>query len=145
MKQRHESKEQHLCAYICHADLATTILSAEIMAKEFVLADMPTVYTTFNKLLRDLRQPPFEDTITKLDSLYGKGAIVVPSIPRTAEVAVDVSQQYHEAVEYLLGHAYEGGALVVAGTKEVSARMRSGYPMLLERLFVESSEVFGEV
>lgn len=118
-------------------------LDIEMLSKEMVLANIPTRYTTFHKLARDLRmQEALADNEHPLTEVYARGAIVLPEVPIEKDVADADRSAYRETIEYLIGHAYEGGILVVGGERRLSKRLESGYPPLFERLLVETSKVF---
>jgi hypothetical protein len=143
VKQRATNREAQTAAYLKFKD-AAGILDAEMVAKEMVLAGVRTRYTPFYKLMRDLRlqDRPSYDEEQALSRIYSIGALIVPDVPGM-DLILDVDmRQYMETVEFMVGHAYEGGVLVVGGQRVVSKRYKSGWPVLLERLLVENSRTF---
>lgn len=141
VKDRMATRAPGTCGYIRGDDFDTRVMSIEISAKELVLAGVRTKYITFNKLTRDLRLPDFDDERV-LSGIYGFGALVVPEIPAEAKIPSEQLREYHETVEYLVNHVYEGGVLITSGTPAITKKMRSCWPPFMERLLIESSEVF---
>lgn len=119
-------------------------LEIELLSKALVQAGVLTRHMTFHKLTRDLRlqEALALDEPHPLEQIYGKGAIVIPDIPPIASVPEAQLTGYRETIDWLIGHAYEGGVLVVGGERRLSKRSDSGYPPLLTRLLVESSKQF---
>ncbi len=143
VKGRATKREMQTSAYLQFKDVQG-ILDAEIVAKEMVLAGVRTRYTTFYKLMRDLRlqDSPLAEGEQPLSRVYAIGAIILPDVPVVADILDTDLRQYHETVEYLINHAYEGGVLVIAGNRDVSKRYKSGWPVLFERLLVENARTF---
>ncbi len=141
--ERHTSRDMQIAAYVRYPNLEG-VLDVELMAKEFVLAGVATAYTTFAKLMRDLRmQEANPEGEHRLSAVYSTGAIVLPSVPFASEYAdTPQSAQYAEAVEYLLGHAYEGGVLVVGGSHRITKNDTGKWPPLFNRLILENAKIF---
>jgi len=140
---RHTSRDMQVAAYVRYPS-AEGVLDVELLAKEFVLAGVHTVYTTFAKLMRDLRiQEANPEGEHRMSAVYSAGAIVLPAVPFASEfVGTPQMGQYAEAVEYLLGHAYEGGVLIVGGSHRVSKNDTGKWPPLFNRLILENAKVF---
>lgn len=119
------------------------MLDVEILAKEMVLAGVPTYYTTFYKLMRDLRvleRHGEEDH--HLHRVFAYGVIALPSIPYLEDMAVENQQVYNETIEYLVGHSNEGGILIIGGNPKLTKQLKAGWPSVLERLLMENSKTF---
>lgn len=140
---RHTSRNMQVAGYVRYQGL-DGVLDVELIAKEFVLAGVITVYTTFAKLMRDLRmQEANPEGEHRLSTVYSAGAIVLPAIPFASDYAdTPQMQQYGEAIEYLLGHAYEGGVLVVGGSHRINKTDTGKWPPLFNRLILENAKIF---
>lgn len=123
----------------------------ELLARHAVLEGLPVKVVLFHQLLHNLAHPeiyspqdadPEARRRTTVFDLLGHGVIVVPHLPAFASDHVG-PLQYREAIDFLLTHIYEGGALVVGGTESISKRLASGYPPSLERMLLVNSEFFG--
>lgn len=142
LKQRHANREQQTVAYLHYFD-SRCIIDVEMFAKETVLAGLPTRYTTFYKLARDLRMAEAHGPEhNPLEAIYGRGALVLPDIPLAPDSDVENIRIYHEAVEYLVNHAYDGGILILGGTVRLDALARTAWPVSLARLLTENSRLF---
>lgn len=143
VKERAMHREMQTSAYLQFTDMEG-ILDVEIVAKEMVLAGVRTRYTTFYKLMRDLRlqDSPLAEGEQPLSRVYAIGAIVMPNVPLISDIQEVDLRQYHETIEYMINHAYEGGVLVIAGGTPISKRYKSGWPPLFERLLLENSRIF---
>lgn len=141
--ERHQRREASIAAYMRYRDIDGT-LDVELLGKELVLAGVITVYTTFAKLMRDLRlQEANPEGEQRLSAVYSSGAIVLPSLPFASEYAdTPNAVQYAETVEYLLGHVYEGGVLVVGGTHRPSKADQSKWHPLFTRMILENAKIF---
>lgn len=140
---RKEKREAQTSAYMRYKDM-DGILDLEVMAKEMVLAGIPTAYTTFHKLTRDLRmQEAHPDNAFQAGTVYSTGAIVLPSMPFASDCTDSaLSVQYAETVEYLLGHVYEGGVLVVGGSHRINKTDTGKWPPLFSRMIIETAKIF---
>lgn len=140
VKRRAEDKRQQTAAYVRHQS-SEGLLDVEILGKELVLAGVPTRYTLFHKLARDLRLEETQEQ-EALSKIYARGAFVLPFIPPLNVIHAQDVARYNETIEYLIGHAYEGGVLIIAGSYPISKRLKSGLPPLFERLLVEAAKTF---
>lgn len=141
--ERKEKREIQTAAYMRYQDV-DGVLDVELMAKEMVLAGVPTAYTTFAKLMRDLRvQEAHPDNEFQAGTVYSTGAIVLPAMPFASDYAeTPQTGQYVETVEYLLGHVYEGGVLVVGGSHRVNKKDIGKWPPLFNRMILETAKIF---
>lgn len=119
------------------------LLDVELMGKALVLAGLQVQYLPYHKLSRDLRLGEVRtDERSKTEDIYGKGAIIVPDLPRLSDLSDAEKTGYQEAVAYLVGHAYDGGVLVIGCTARLANRRVQDVPKVLERLLLETSEQF---
>lgn len=113
----------------------------ELLARQAVVSQMAVLVVPFYKLIHNL-----ENVVTQrgFDEEPEEPIVVlvVPYLPAPA-LAVCTPYQYAMVVDHLLSHIYEGGAVVIGGCQVLSKRLQSRYPMPLERMLVENSELFG--
>lgn len=141
--ERHNRKDMQVAAYVRYANL-DGVLDVELLAKEFVLAGVATLHTSFAKLMRDLRlQEANPEGEHRLSQVYSVGAIVLPNVPFASDYQdTPLMAQYSEAVDYLIGHVYEGGVLVVGGSHRLSKTDTSKWPPLFTRMILENAKIF---
>lgn len=141
--ERNSRKEMQVAAYVRYQN-PDGVLDVELLAKEFVLAGVATVHTSFAKLMRDLRlEEANPEGEHRLSQVYSVGAIVLPNVPFASDYQdTPIMAQYSEAVEYLIGHVYEGGVLVVGGSHRLSKTDTSKWPPLFTRMIIENAKIF---
>lgn len=125
--------------------------TVELLARHAVLEGLSVKLLPFHALVHTLEHPEIyrgqdidpetRPRLTVFDIL-GSGVIVVPLLP-APEDADCTPAQYRVAVDFLLTHIYEGGALVIGGQEQLSKRLQSHYPKSLERMLLGNSEFFG--
>lgn len=123
----------------------------EILARQAVVAGVPVKVVPFYQLLHSLEKgvdmypgeddPEIRQRLNIFD-LQGVGLLVVPYLP-TQDESDCTTFQYRTVVDFILGHIYEGGVVVIGGKEKISKRLQSRYPCSLERLLVGNSEIFG--
>lgn len=125
--------------------------TVELLARQAVLEGLPVKVVPFHGLVHALQHPsayisqdtdPEARARTTIFDLLGQGVIVVPLLPNPLDAECE-PYQYRVALDFLLTHLYEGGALVIGGSEQLSKRLQSGYPDSLERLLIGNAEYFG--
>lgn len=162
-KQRQGNREGMLSAYVPlpHAagrrsedsNFSFAAETVELLARQAVVEGIPVKVVAFHHLVHTLEHPeaykgqdidPEERPRLTVFDLLGSGVIVVPHLPAPAD-ADCTPYQYRSAVDFLLTHIYEGGAVVVGGREALSKRLQSNYPTSLERMLLVNSEFFGTI
>jgi hypothetical protein len=140
--KRGEDRDQKTSVYVRGSEVD---LDVEIIAKELVLAGVPTQFILFNKAMRDLRIAALHgEEYDKLAKVYSRGAIVLPNVPGQATVGEEAMQNYLEMVEYLVSHVHDGGVLVLGGSQNAHRRVTGNahWPAELSRVLLENAITF---
>lgn len=160
VRQRWDSREAALSVYVPlpaqddrkrGEEFSTGQETIEILARQAVVEGLPVKVVPFYQLLHNLEKgvdmyPDDADPDTRrrlnIFDLQGAGLLVVPYLP-TQDESDCTTLQYRTVVDFLLGHIYEGGIVVIGGKEAISKRLQSRYPGSLERMLVGNSEIFG--
>jgi len=160
--RRRKEREALVSAYVLHPvtkrgaerraeDFTYCQETVDLLARQAVLEGLPVKVVPFHGLVHALQHPsayisqdtdPEARARTTIFDLLGQGVIVVPLLPNPLDAECE-PYQYRVALDFLLTHLYEGGALVIGGSEQLSKRLQSGYPDSLERLLLGNSEYFG--
>jgi len=147
MKERAEQKGALLSAYVLmggeeRKDRARHVLGiehVELLARQACVNGQSVKLVPFYKLVHNLDHPAPQDEADDYSPLVS--VLAVPYVPTPDQAACSV-HQYVTAIDHLLEHIYDGGALIIGGNQTISKHLKSGYPAALERMLVENAELF---
>lgn len=159
LKDRADTKGALLSAYVLLPSerdgkqtdkLNAGLDTVELLTRSAVLEGGPVRLVVFHRLIHNLEHGVTEYRDDDLDvrrrpsvlDMLGQGVIAVPYVPTFEEATVS-EFQYRMALDFLMTHIYEGGALIIGGTQAISRKLQSRYPKTFERMLVQNSEIFG--
>jgi hypothetical protein len=124
--------------------------TVELLARQAVVEGHSVKLVLFHHLIHSLEKGAIEYRDDDVDTrrrasvleLLGSGVIAVPYVP-TPDESHATAFQYRTALDFLLTHVYEGGAVIVGGTQRLTKKLQSRYPRSFERILVQNSEIFG--